>query len=80
MESSCHSCDALSRRRRKYHQCQSYERGANMDIGIELEWYRNPIKLELVRHVIPLLGFCCFLTGLIGYHLAWKVVENAILR
>jgi len=51
-----------------------------MDIGIELEWYRNPIKLELVRHVIPLLGLCCFLTGLIGYHLAWKVVENALLR
>ena len=29
-----------------------------MDIGLKVAWCRNPIKLGLVRHVIPLLGFC----------------------
>ena len=51
-----------------------------MDIGIKVEWCRNPIKLELARHVIPLLGFCCFLACLFGYGWAWKAFENGILR
>lgn len=51
-----------------------------MDIGIKVEWCRNPIKLELGRHAIPLLGFCSFLACLIGYHWAWKAFENEILH
>jgi len=51
-----------------------------MDIGIKVEWCRNPIKLEFVRHVIPLLSFCCFLACLFGYRWAWKAFENGILR
>ena len=50
-----------------------------MDIGIKVEWWRNPIKLELVRHVIPLLSFCCFIACLIGYHWAWKACQSGIL-
>jgi hypothetical protein len=51
-----------------------------MDIGIEIESSRNPIKLELVNHVLPLLGLCAFLAGLFGYHWAWKACEYGIFR
>ena len=51
-----------------------------MDIGIEVEGFRNPIKLELVRHVLPLLGLSVFLAIMLGYHWAWKAFETGILR
>lgn len=36
---------------------------------IPYEWFRNPIRLELVRHVIPLGVFIFFIAMAIGY--AW---------
>jgi hypothetical protein len=51
-----------------------------MEIGIKVEASRNPIKLELVRHVLPLLGLWAFLAGLFGYHRAWKACEYGIFR
>lgn len=40
--------------------------------GIEFDWYRNPIRLELVREVIPLVIFCCAVAGFLGYLWAMK--------
>lgn len=36
---------------------------------IRVEWFRNPIKLELVRHVVPLGLFIFFIALSLGY--AW---------
>jgi hypothetical protein len=43
-----------------------------MNIQIEVEHHRFPIKLELVREVIPLVVFCCVIACLIGYRWAWQ--------
>jgi len=51
-----------------------------MDIGIDVDWCRNPIRRELVRYVIALLGLCGFLAGLSGYYWAWEVFENGIFH
>jgi len=40
--------------------------------GIEFDWYRNPIRLELVREVIPLVVFLCFVAWCFGYFWATK--------
>jgi hypothetical protein len=48
-------------------------------IGIKAEWSENPIKQQLVKGVIALLGSCGFLAGLVAYHWAWEVFENGIL-
>jgi len=36
---------------------------------IPMEWFRNPIRLELVRHVVPLGIFIFFIALGVGY--AW---------
>ena len=36
---------------------------------IPFEWFRNPIRLELVREVIPLVVFVFFIAVGVGY--AW---------
>jgi NADH:ubiquinone oxidoreductase subunit 3 (subunit A) len=38
-------------------------------MNIILEYYRNPMRLELVRHVVPLLIFVFFIAVGLGY--AW---------
>lgn len=38
---------------------------------IPFDWYRNPVRLELVRHVIPLVIFLGLICVGIGY--AWAM-------
>jgi protein-S-isoprenylcysteine O-methyltransferase Ste14 len=51
-----------------------------MYIGIKAEWSRNPIKQQLVKAIIVVLGSCAFLAGLLAYYWAWKIFENGIFR
>jgi hypothetical protein len=39
---------------------------------IEAEYYRNPIRMELVKQVIPLLGAAIFIGVMLGYGWAMK--------
>jgi hypothetical protein len=43
---------------------------------ITLEYHRNPIRLELVRHVIPLVLFVCVLATGLGYGWARTAYSN----
>lgn len=43
---------------------------------VTIEYHRNPIKLELVRHVIPLVLFVCFLAAGLGYGWAKTAYGN----
>jgi hypothetical protein len=38
---------------------------------IPFEWFRNPLRLELVRHVVPLVVFVFFISLGLGY--AWAM-------
>ena len=55
-----------------------YDPGKRMTF-VGVEWHRNPLRLELVRHVIP-LGIFIFFTALaLGY--AWaKAAYTAFLH
>lgn len=49
------------------------------DLGrIRVEWHRNPIKLELVRHVIPLGIWIFFVALAIGYAWAKAAYTNFV--
>ena len=41
---------------------------------IEAEYYRNLIRMELVKQVIPLLGAAVFICLMLGY--AWRMAQG----
>jgi hypothetical protein len=45
-------------------------------VFITLEYHRNPLRLELVRHVLPLCLFLVFLATGLGYAWARTVYSN----
>jgi NADH:ubiquinone oxidoreductase subunit 3 (subunit A) len=43
-----------------------------------LEWHRNPLRLELVRHVIPLVIFLGLICVGLGYAWAMAALRSGL--